>query len=86
MTQRAHIPVAAMSLIQLLVLLPAYCLPAVLPLVEREWGISHSNAGLMVAAFQAGYIAAALVALLGMGLMIYLRRLPVSRVMAGGLR
>ncbi|HHW44564.1 MAG TPA: MFS transporter [Desulfotomaculum sp.] len=78
MTQRAHIPVATMSLIQLLVLLPAYCLPAVLPLVEREWGISHSNAGLMVAAFQAGYIAAALVAL------PLTDRLDARYVMAGG--
>ncbi|WP_051275811.1 MFS transporter [Desulfovirgula thermocuniculi] len=57
------IPVAALSFIQLLVLLPAYCLPAVLPVVEKEWGISHASAGMMVAAFQAGYIAAALVAL-----------------------
>ena len=43
--------------------MPAYCLPAILPLVEKEWAITHGAAGLMVAAFQAGYIAAALVAL-----------------------
>jgi MFS family permease len=61
--QQEKIPLAQMAFIQLLVLLPSYCLPAVLPLVEQQWGISHAQAGVMVAAFQAGYVAAALVAL-----------------------
>ncbi len=61
--EQTHIPIGLLALIQLLVLVPSYCLPAVLPLVERQWGISHAESGVMVAAFQAGYVAAALVAL-----------------------
>lgn len=61
--EEGTVPLLTISAIQLLVLLPAYCLPAILPLVEKEWAINHGTAGLMVAAFQAGYIAAALVAL-----------------------
>ncbi|MCL6448777.1 MAG: MFS transporter [Armatimonadetes bacterium] len=61
--EQGAVPLWTLSAIQLLVLLPAYCLPAILPLVEKEWAITHGAAGLMVAAFQAGYIAAALVAL-----------------------
>ncbi|SHI78533.1 MFS transporter [Desulfofundulus thermosubterraneus] len=76
--QREHIPLVQLALIQLLVLLPAYCLPAVLPLVEKQWGISHGEAGIMVAAFQAGYIAAALVAL------PLTDRIDARYVMAGG--
>jgi MFS family permease len=61
--EETHIPIGQLALIQLLVLVPSYCLPAVLPLVEKQWGISHAEAGMMVAAFQAGYVAAALVVL-----------------------
>ncbi|MBC7324745.1 MAG: MFS transporter, partial [Moorella sp. (in: Bacteria)] len=61
--EQEQIPLVQLALIQLLVLVPSYCLPAVLPLVEIQWGITHAEAGMMVAAFQAGYIAAALVAL-----------------------
>jgi predicted MFS family arabinose efflux permease len=61
--RQTHLPIGQLALIQLLVLVPSYCLPAVLPLVEKQWGISHAEAGVMVAAFQAGYVVAALVAL-----------------------
>ncbi|MDI6907622.1 MAG: MFS transporter [Thermoanaerobacterales bacterium] len=44
-------------------LLPGFSLPAVLTLVQRDWGMGPGQAGVVIAAFQAGYILAAIIAL-----------------------
>lgn len=44
-------------------LLPGFSLPAVLTLVQRDWGMGPGQAGVVIAAFQAGYILAAVIAL-----------------------
>jgi len=44
-------------------LLPGFSLPAVLTLVQRDWGMGPGEAGVVIAAFQAGYILAAVIAL-----------------------
>lgn len=46
-----------------LALLPGFSLPAVLPLIEQDWGMRPSHSGVVMAAFQAGYILSAVVAL-----------------------
>ncbi len=52
-----------LSAILFLALLPSFSLPAVLTLVQREWGMSSGQAGIVLSSFQAGYIAAAVIAL-----------------------
>lgn len=46
-----------------LALLPGFSLSAVLPLIEQDWGMRPSHSGVVMAAFQAGYILSAVIAL-----------------------
>lgn len=55
--------VFSLSLTLFLSLLPGFSLPAVLTLVQHDWGMGPGQAGLVMAAFQAGYILAAVIAL-----------------------
>ena len=60
---RGWLIVAELSAVLALVLLPGSSFSAVMPMVEREWGISHSQSGLVMAAYQAWYILSVLVLL-----------------------
>lgn len=52
-----------LSLTLFLSLLPGFSLPAVLTLVQADWGMGPGQAGVVIAVFQAGYILAAVIAL-----------------------
>ncbi|MEW6458357.1 MAG: MFS transporter [Bacillota bacterium] len=56
-------PVFVLGTVMFLALLPSFSLPAALPLIAAEWGMGPAQSGIVMAAFQAGYIVAALVAL-----------------------
>lgn len=57
------VPVFLISTVMFLALLPGFSLPAALPLIAAEWNMGPARSGVVMAAFQAGYIIAALVAL-----------------------
>lgn len=52
-----------LAMVLFLALLPGFSLSAVLPLIEQDWGMRPSQSGIVMAAFQAGYILSAVVAL-----------------------
>lgn len=56
-------PVVLMALVLFLALLPSFSFPAVLPLVEQDWGLRPTQSGTVMAFFQVGYILTAIIAL-----------------------
>ncbi|MBU4532274.1 MAG: MFS transporter [Eubacteriales bacterium] len=56
-------PAVLMAVVLFLALLPSFSLPAVLPLVEQDWGMRPSQSGTVMAFFQVGYILTAIIAL-----------------------
>ncbi|MDA8097812.1 MAG: MFS transporter [Clostridia bacterium] len=56
-------PAVLMAVVLFLALLPSFSLPAVLPLIEQDWGMRPSQSGTVMAFFQIGYILTAIIAL-----------------------